>query len=91
MAKVKIFSNLCEKTLVLLASLYIVNNHLKFLYTKGIYSSIFINRVIKVLIIASISTSRYKFVCDGTNSRSGHVAGLTTTYVTLSNKSKTFI
>jgi hypothetical protein len=71
--------------LVLLASLYIVNNYLKFLYTKGICSSIFINRVIKVLIFVSISTLRYKFVCDGTNSRSGHVAVLTTTYVTDNN------
>ena len=75
MAKVKMFSNLCKKTLVALASLYIVEDHLKFVYIRGIYSSIFIKGVIKVLIFASKSTSIYKFVYGGTNSWLGHVAG----------------
>jgi hypothetical protein len=75
MAKVKTFSNLRKKTLVLLAFLYIVDDDLKFLYISGICSSIFIHRVIKVLIFVDESTSTYKFVCGGTNSRLGHVAG----------------
>jgi len=81
MAKVKTLSNLRKKTLVLLAFLYTVDDRLKFPYMRGIRSSIFIKGVIKVLNFASTSTSTYKFVCYGTNSRLRHVAAYATTYV----------
>jgi hypothetical protein len=82
MIKVKIFNNLCKTKLVLLASLYIVDNSLKFLYIRGICSSIFIKGVIMFCFFLSVSIITYKLVCKGTNSRYGHVAGMATTYVT---------
>ena len=49
---------------------------------RGICSYISIDGVIRVSISQSVSIFTYKFVCKGTNSRYGHVAGMATTYVT---------
>ena len=62
----KIFNTLCKKTLVPLASLYIVDGYIELLYMRGLSLTNFIKGVIKVLNSVVISIFTYKFVCEDT-------------------------
>ena len=66
MAKLKIFNNLCKKTLVPLVSLYIIDNYIKYSYIRGLSLDNFIEGIIMVLSFVIISIFIYKFCGKGT-------------------------